>query len=115
VNIVADENIDHQIVKRLRDLGHNVVYVAELAPGIDDDTVLRQSHERDAILLTSDKDFGDLVFRRRLLHSGIVLLRLEGLPPEDKASAVAVMLDLHGLELSGKFAVLTERTLRIRG
>jgi hypothetical protein len=58
---------------------------------------------------------GEYRRRRRLLHSGIVLLRLEGLRPKDKGSAVGSMLDLHGSELPGKFAVLTEKTLRIRG
>jgi predicted nuclease of predicted toxin-antitoxin system len=85
-----------------------------LNPGIDDDAVLGHSHQRTAVPLTSDKDFGDLVFRRRLLHSGVVLLRLEGLRPERKATVVAAMLDSHGAELAGKFAVLTEKTLRVR-
>jgi len=38
--------------------------------------------------LTADKDFGELVFRQRLLHSGIVLIRLAGLKPETKAELV---------------------------
>ncbi len=101
MNIVADENIDLQIVERLRADGHDVIYVAELNPGIDDDTVLGHSHQRAAVLLTSDKDFGDLVFRRRLLHSGVLLLRLEGLMPEKKANMVAAM-ESHGAELARK-------------
>ena len=76
--------------------GHRKRWVAELDPGIDDDTVLGHSHQRAAVLLTSDKDFGDLVFRRGLMHSGVVLLRLEGLTPEKKATLVVAMLDSHG-------------------
>ena len=115
MNVVADEIIDLQIVERLRADGHDVIYIAELDPGIDDDTVLGHSHQRSAVLLTADKDFGDLVFRRGLLHSGVVLLRLEGLTPEKKAALVVAMLDAHGAELAGKFAVLTEKALRVRG
>jgi Domain of unknown function (DUF5615) len=50
-----------------------VLYIAELDPGIDDDTVLAKSRESRAVLLTADKDFGELVFRQHLLHSGVVL------------------------------------------
>ena len=51
----------------------------ELDPGIDDEAVLLQSRQSNAILLTADKDFGELVFRQHLLHSGILLIRIAGL------------------------------------
>jgi predicted nuclease of predicted toxin-antitoxin system len=66
VKIVADENVDKQIVGRLRANGYEVLYVAELDPRIDDEAVLLRSRQTDAILLTADKDFGELVFRQRL-------------------------------------------------
>ncbi|WP_295445761.1 DUF5615 family PIN-like protein [uncultured Thiodictyon sp.] len=70
MNLVADENVDAAIVSALRDAGHVVTYVRELDPGIDDERVLRLADSERALLLTSDKDFGELVFRQRLLHSG---------------------------------------------
>jgi predicted nuclease of predicted toxin-antitoxin system len=115
VNIVADENIDLQIVERLRAGGHDVLYIAELNPGVDDDTVLGHSHQRAAVLLTSDKDFGDLVLRRRLLHSGVVLLRLEGLTPEKEGDRGGGEAGRTRRGTGGEFAVLTEKTLRVRG
>ena len=63
MKIVADESVDKQIVDRLRSDGHAVVFIAELAPGIDDEAVLLQSRQSNAVLLTADKDFGELVFR----------------------------------------------------
>lgn len=87
MNIVADENIDMQIVERHRADGHNVQSVAEFEPGIDDEAVLRESRETNAILLTADKDFGELVFRQGLLHSGVMLIRLAGVALETKAGA----------------------------
>jgi predicted nuclease of predicted toxin-antitoxin system len=65
--LLADENVDAPIVAELRAAGHRVDYVRELDPGIDDQTVLAFANGRDALLLTSDKDFGELVFRRRLV------------------------------------------------
>jgi predicted nuclease of predicted toxin-antitoxin system len=62
---LADESVDRQIIERLRQDGHQVLDVTELDPGISDDKVLSMANESDAILLTSDRDFGDLVFRQR--------------------------------------------------
>ena len=58
MNFIADESIDRQIVERLRDDGHFVWYVAEMAPSISDDEVLRIANNESAPLITSDKDFG---------------------------------------------------------
>ena len=85
MKIVADESVDKQIIDRFRAQGHNILFIAELDPGIDDETVLLRSRQSNAILLTADKDFGELVFRQRLLHSGILLIRLAGLTPDRKA------------------------------
>ena len=55
--------MDKQIVDRLREDGHEVVFVAALTPGIDDPTVLFRSQQASALPATADKDFGELVFR----------------------------------------------------
>ncbi len=82
MNFLADDNVDRQIADRLRSMGHNVEYVAEKDAGISDDEVLEMANEKNTLLLTADKDFGELVFRQRRVTSGIVLIRLAGfLPP----------------------------------
>jgi predicted nuclease of predicted toxin-antitoxin system len=114
VKFVADESIDKQIVERLRANGHNVEFIAELEPGVDDETVLTRSREHGAVLLTADKDFGELVFRQGLLHCGILLVRLAGLRPEVKADMVASIVERHAEPLRLGFAVLTQQAFRIR-
>ena len=114
MTIVADESVDKQIVERLRDDGYNVLYVAELDPGIDDETVLSRSRQMNAILLTADKDFGELIFRQHLFHCGILLIRLAGLTPDLKAELVADAFNQHAEEFSTGFAVLSKRALRLR-
>jgi len=59
VTFLADEGVDRQIVERLRLDGHEVSYVAEMAPGIMDEVVLRESRDSSSVLITADKDFGD--------------------------------------------------------
>jgi predicted nuclease of predicted toxin-antitoxin system len=61
-----------------------------------DEIVPSRSREADALLITADKDFGELVFRQRLVHSGVLLLRLAGLTPAEKAHAVDAALNQHG-------------------
>jgi predicted nuclease of predicted toxin-antitoxin system len=114
VNLVADENVDAAIVAALRGVGHAVAYVRELEPGIDDERVLLLAESQGALLLTSDKDFGELVFRQRLLHSGVILFRLAGLPSEVKGKILVSVLQTHASELPGAFTVIRPRSVRIR-
>ena len=86
MTFLAEESVDRQIVDALRDAGYSVSYVLESSPGISDSKVLQEAIRKNAILITSDKDFGELAFRRRLENQGIVLLRLSGMPQDRKAS-----------------------------
>jgi Domain of unknown function (DUF5615) len=63
--LLADESVDRPIVERLRQDGHDVTYVAELSPSISDEQVLQEANTRNALLLTEDKDFGELVYLAR--------------------------------------------------
>jgi predicted nuclease of predicted toxin-antitoxin system len=112
--LLADEGVDKQIVERLRQDGHEVLYVAEMEPGITDEIVLQRANERDALLITEDKDFGELVYRLRLVNQGVVLLRIMGLASSTKASLVSQALAEHGAEMSKAFMVISPGVLRIR-
>jgi predicted nuclease of predicted toxin-antitoxin system len=114
VNLLADESIDRQIVDRLRQDGHLVHYVAEMEPGISDDTVLHLANREAAVLLTADKDFGELVFRQHRLMPGVILVRLAGVSPMHKAEIVSSTIGQHLTELPRHFAVIAPGMLRIR-
>jgi len=64
MNFFADESVDHPIVVRLREDGHNVLAVAEITPSIPDETVFTQANQRGDLLITADKDFGEIVLRQ---------------------------------------------------
>jgi len=85
MNILADKNIDEQIIETLRKNGHNVLYAGEMSPGISDKVVLSKANKMNALLLTADKDFGELVFRQHLISKGVILMRLAGMTPNKKA------------------------------
>jgi predicted nuclease of predicted toxin-antitoxin system len=107
VNLVADEGVDRPVVERLRQDGHDVVYIAELSPSVADEEVLRQANARTAVLLTADKDFGELVFRQSLVHSGVVLLRLAGVANATKAEIVGEVCRARAVKLVDAFSVIS--------
>lgn len=114
MNLLADESVDRQIVERLRRDGHHVVYVTESGPGMSDEDVLALAGREQALLLTADKDFGEIVHRQRLHTHGIVLIRLAGLPPERKAELVARAIREHPQELENAFTVIAPGVCRVR-
>ena len=95
MNFLADENIDRQIVDALREDDHAVLYETEMIPGISDDEVLDKAEKGSAILITADKDFGELVFRQQRITKGVVLVRLAGLLPSKKAEIASISIKKH--------------------
>lgn len=114
MNLLADENMDRGVVERLRADGHRVGWVAELSPSLPDEEVLRQAAADGAVLVTEDKDFGELVYRRGLAHAGVLLVRLEGLDNAAKAEVVSQAVRDHGADLPGAFAVVSPDSIRVR-
>jgi predicted nuclease of predicted toxin-antitoxin system len=114
MRLVADENLDRTVVVRLREAGHEVASVAEMEPGIQDEAVLATANSLGAMLVTEDKDFGELAFRRSLVHHGVILVRLAGLPVEAKADLLIATLAEHGGELPASFVVVSPGMVRIR-
>ena len=60
---LADECVSPFLVARLRDGGHNVLHMAEIAPGVPDSDIVKRADQDHRLLLTEDKDFGELLFR----------------------------------------------------
>lgn len=115
MNLLADEGVERQVVERLRRDGHLVLYIAEMEPGIPDDVVLERANEITALLVATDKDFGELVFREhRLSSGGVVLIRLAGLSAERKAEVVSQVFEERGLEFAHAFSVISPGRVRVR-
>jgi predicted nuclease of predicted toxin-antitoxin system len=114
LKFLADENIAHLVIERLRHDGHSVISISEVASGSEDVDVLEMARHEQAILLTDDKDFGELVFRQRRATAGVLLLRLEGMPQSDRASLIAGVVAKYGDQLKDVFTVVAPKDVRIR-
>ena len=114
MNFVADESVDQQIVHRLRNDGHEVLSVSETEPGKSDNDVLSLARSLNALLITADKDFGELVFRQHLLTSGVILLRLSGVSASRKATFVSSAVSEHSSDLPDAFTVVSRGITRVR-
>ena len=114
MKLYADEGVDWQIVEALRAAGLDVAYAAETDPAVADDALLGKAAAEGRLLVTSDKDFGELVHRLGKASEGVMLIRLSGLSADMKARLVVEAFSSRATELPGAFSVLSPGLLRIR-
>lgn len=114
MKLFADENMARSIVRRLRDLGHDVLYASEIQPGAADSAWLNRAEGEGRVILTADKDFGDLIFRDRLSSHGVVLLRLGALPLRERLARLEEAWPSVEAHSIGRFIVITPTKIRIR-
>ena len=113
MRILADENCPGDLVHALQTRGHDVIWIRTEAPGSTDPDILARAQLENRVILTFDKDFGELAIRQRLpATSGVILCRLHGLRPQ---RLIAIILNALGSRAnwSGQFTVLTEQQIRI--
>ena len=114
MKFLADEGIDRSIVSGLRQFGYDVYYVVEQQRSLDDDVLLIKAKEEKRILITRDKDFGELVFRLNQAHTGVILIRLEGFDTEKRGEIVCGLIDKYREQLEDAFSVIQRGVIRIR-
>ena len=112
--IVADENIDFRLIRKLRENGFDVFSIAESDFGIQDINVLLVANERQSFLITEDKDFGELAIRDNEPHKGILLIRRKKLSALEQIDIVFDLLSSRSSELVNRFSVLRDKNLIIR-
>lgn len=114
MRFLANENFPLDAVQAVRALGHDVAWIRADAPGSSDPQVLARAQRENRILLTFDKDFGELAFRSRLPGgSGILLFRISAPSSAHVARVVAVVIASRS-DWMGHFSVVDDRRIRMR-
>jgi predicted nuclease of predicted toxin-antitoxin system len=113
MRLVADENCDFSVVTDLRLAGYDVASIAEQMAGADDERVIDFARSERRLLLTEDKDFGQLVFAAAKQNSGVILIRYPASARSALTAAVLKLLSDSGENLYSRFAVLEPGRVRI--
>src|SRR5215467_2525889 len=98
MKFLLDENVDYRLATFLKHSGHNVKAILQDYPnGSTDPNVLALARKERHILITNDKDFGDLIFHRKLPHCGVILFRLKkgNIDLNVRKSKLRLALDTH--------------------
>lgn len=113
MRFLADESCDFAVVRALRAVGHDVVAIAEISPRATDEAVMELAIREGRILLTEDKDFGQLVHANQAAAGGVFLLRFPARARADLPGAVVKLVERRGEGLLGRFVVLQPGRVRI--
>lgn len=114
MRLLADENVSRLVIERRRARGFEVISVSDTNPGAPDTDVLGAADAEGCILITEDRDFGELVIRQRLSVRGVLLLELDRLSNAAEADTVAEVVSIHADKLSGNLVVIEPGRIRLR-
>lgn len=114
MRFLADENVSRLVIERLRNSGHDVISIAETRSGAADEDILKAADADGRILMTEDRDFGEMVIRQRLGLHGIILLELDRFSNAMEADTVADVVAAHADRLFGNLVVIEPGRIRVR-
>ena len=110
--LLADENVPKEAILALRHLGCDIAWIQEIAPGLKNGDVVDLARKQNRILLTFDKDFGELVFREGYAGlRGVILIRIGPRSPEVVAALLSQALQ-QKIPWEGHYSVILEGTVR---
>lgn len=115
MRFLVDECTGSKVGEWLRDENHEVFSVFDEARGMTDDEVLAKAFDENWILITNDKDFGEMVFRERRTHHGVVFMRLDDERAANKIEVLRQLLKGYAGKLPEEFVVVTETKVRFAG
>ncbi len=113
MRFLADESCDFAVVRALRAAGHDVVAVRDVKPGAPDEAVISLALRESRVLLTEDKDFGQLVFASAIESPGVVLIRFPASARQPMARTVVKLVEAGTEKIMGRFVVVQPGRIRI--
>ncbi|MBI3946375.1 MAG: DUF5615 family PIN-like protein [Armatimonadetes bacterium] len=115
MRFLANENFPLPSTRRLRAVGHDVWAVVEDAPGSTDAAILARAASEWRIIMTFDRDYGELIFRLRLpTPAGVVYFRFDPATPDEPAEHLLGLMAIDQIRLDGMFTVVERHRVRQR-
>lgn len=114
MRLLVNENVTGTVIEKLRQRGHDVFSVKESMRSEADDVILARAQAEERIVVTRDKDFGELAFRARLPSScGVILFRLSGPDPDTDNQRMLEVIESR-TDWTGHFSVVSDDRIRMR-
>lgn len=113
MRFLADESCDFTVVRALRAAGHDVRAVADVSRGAPDEQVIDLALQESRVLLTEDKDFGQLVFASAGESPGVVFIRFPANVRKAMTDAVVRFVEENSAKIGGRFSVVQPGRIRI--
>jgi predicted nuclease of predicted toxin-antitoxin system len=112
---LANENFPKPSITLLREKGFHVVSIQEKSAGISDEAVLKEAIDQDLIILTFDRDYGELIFRYAQTNPpGVIYFRHKGSDPLFAGQLMIKLLEEKQLSFQKTFTVIEEKNIRQR-
>ena len=113
IKFLADVNVERHIVDSLRKENFDVKWIPDFDASMSDEDLLRLANKEKRILITNDKDFGEVVFYQRRISYGIILIRIKGHVVQPKIKLLKKILRDHRTKIPNHFVTITDKKIRI--
>lgn len=114
MKFLVDVGVGKQVEDWLQSDGHDVKCVRNINPSAKDEDILKIANSESRMVITMDKDFGELIFNSGKAHSGVLILRLEDAKGKQKAEILEKIIHIYEEKISNRFCVYQDGKLRIR-
>lgn len=112
IKFLVDESVEYKIVPFLRDESFNVFSISEESPSVTDPEVLNLAYKQKRVLITNDKGFSMLVFKKKQKCCGVILIRLPNATTDEKVLRPSKVIRSKKENLSKVFTTITEKQVR---
>ena len=113
IKFLADVNMEKPLVDYLSGQGYDIKWVPDYNCEMADEDLLKLANEEKRILITNDKDFGELIFLQRRLSYGTILFRVKGQKSQEKVKLMKKVLMGHRNAIINHYIVITKAKIRI--
>jgi predicted nuclease of predicted toxin-antitoxin system len=113
IKFLADVNVEKPLVDYLLKQGYDIKWIPDYNSEMPDEDLLQLANQEERILVTNDKDFGDLIFLQRKLSVGTILFRVKGQKSQEKIKLIKKLLMGYRDKILNHYIVITKAKIRI--
>ena len=113
IKFLADVNVEKAVVEYLLGKRYDTKWIPDYNCEMPDEDLLHLANIENRIIITNDKDFGELIYLQKKISTGIILFRVKGQKAEEKVSLIKYLLENFGEKILNHYIVITEEKIRV--